>query len=426
MLQYGNQMNCEENWSMVKFQGSSETPAFRRYMFPGIYPTMVANTAEIAALLKSAAPTPSSPTLALTGLPLLAGHAMFWSWYWAQVDAIAANDTDKIVKLHEAVLTVTVRVRASPKRSQSLVDACSWSESVRNVYSACADSFVQFLVKTGDIPEIRNAKGIQGLIDSYKACGITYRNKECNRHFCVGVNALRPFIVDLDIAVALSDLEEFRPKVTADPTRLSRMAQTVANMSQSIDTMKFIVRSLLSVLRQGHITDKDVVVEWLIGDTKTPGWAHATAKKRCFLQWLFAELLSNASPDDGARITKVKDIFESPTDFDTHFIFHTFDAEADEYTCDAQESARKLKELVDAEEKDSLKTLTKLLYDIQSSVYDDEFGEMSKDQNLVFAVFCADDKNESPLAQAVKHFYQLWHQRPVSLEKVASEKVEPR
>ena len=72
---------------------------------------------------------------------------------WAK--ALAEGDAERTLKLFEASLSVLVRMRVGPTVTQVLLDSLQWSDTIRAMKEAGADSWSEFVTKCGQIPDIK-------------------------------------------------------------------------------------------------------------------------------------------------------------------------------------------------------------------------------------------------------------------------------
>ena len=117
---------CLGHWSEVNFVNSSPVPEQRRFVFPGYIPTAVRSVDVVNATgVKNGF---------FQDLPVCGGHIMLFSLYGALDDALAAaagasgeearkQAVARVLRLYEASLSVTIRMRVAPSASQIVLDS---------------------------------------------------------------------------------------------------------------------------------------------------------------------------------------------------------------------------------------------------------------------------------------------------------------
>jgi hypothetical protein len=78
-----------------------------------------------------------------------------WSFLGALDEAPESSDEETILRLYEASLPATVRIRHAPSKAQLVLEQIAFSESLRvQNLGAGAISFLEFLVHMAELPEV--------------------------------------------------------------------------------------------------------------------------------------------------------------------------------------------------------------------------------------------------------------------------------
>ena len=424
---------AKSNWSEATFVNSAvDNERMRRWTFPGVYPTMVAGVAE-------ARRGATSGRVCFAGLPLLAGHAMVWAWYWEMLEALQAlaeertpSATRRIFQLYEAALTITIRMRAGPSLNQVLLDSCRWSESVRGMYNACADSFVTLCQKLRAMPSLKDDfTNAPKLMRALSQQGVTFQNKEIGINQCKAALAVTPFLESAEVLRDLQSLEECFPGLVSEQTKFMRLCQVVTKIvpwraggDRSQDLLSHILQALLSLLRQGWASDEDVSVPWLVGDKDNAGFAQAVAKRRSYLKWINDELRSkSAGLTDAGRqeLTRVREIFADPRSFDKEFVLPSIKVQETGNTMDTELRDKRLAEWQATLTTPAMVSLSQMFFGVYATSFDTEFGKLCNDETIHFGAYLQEDKDPEPasLAEAYQSFLELWCAKPISLQRQA-------
>lgn len=117
---------AEALYAEEAFRASSDIPALRRFIIPGIFPTSIEATAVVTKLL-----TLPSKDQHLTDLPLYAGRAILLAWWVSLYGALRAQDFVRVRKLVEAYRCITARVRLAPSPQQLRMDLLGYSNDLQ-------------------------------------------------------------------------------------------------------------------------------------------------------------------------------------------------------------------------------------------------------------------------------------------------------
>ena len=407
---------ARSNWSEATLRLSSTEEHLRRYEFPGSYLT----TASTEAL--ATCPPGADNHM----LPLLVGHALVWSWFLEIGLAIQNETVDRVMKLYEAALTITLRARCGPLIQECVLDSLQWSEAVRLKYAACGDTFVSFVSKVCSLGELIDTSSNSKLEKSIVDAGLSYQNTAVNKQRCIAILALKPFLPAAE--ADLATLANLAPEFLYESTKLMRFAQVVSKHTppgESCDVQvsrcfSWSVQSLSSALRQSCVSADDLKRGWLVGENKDDvGFVQASLVRRDFVQWLRADLVSHAhrlSGEEQNELTRILDVtFNSPQSFDTHFVFAKTTNEKTE--CDRTKMQWCLAEFKAGLTAEWMKALCGLLHQTFTFCFEEEFGKLASKSNVQFSTFCFEKENASEwtLVDAFQSFFEIYTSKPITI-----------
>ena len=205
---------------------SSTEKRFQRYEFLGVYVTTVASLAEI-----ERGTTLQSPFL--HKLPLLVGHAMVWSWWYEMRCALLARDKNRVEKLYEAALTLTLRIRLGCTPAQIVIESCAFSEAAYLKYKSMSDDFLTLSRKILHFPNL-DWSSAPKLEASLALTGITFQSQALGKQKCQTILALKPFLQDPASSNTFDLLAELCPQLLQEYSKLLRILQAVSKVGSSI------------------------------------------------------------------------------------------------------------------------------------------------------------------------------------------------
>ena len=198
----------QTTWTDQLFDASAEETSKRRWVYPSFIPTGVSSLVVVD---KNA----EHNSCIFNDLPMLAGHAILWSWYLradaifeeikciasqelaAESEAIKRGDLEqKLVKLWEAAMTASIRMRLAPQLTQILNDRLQWSEELRSTSAAAGNSFAEFSVTIDQYPALEmQTKEWSGpkLAKELTKLGLRYAGKPINDTCAKAILAVVPF-----------------------------------------------------------------------------------------------------------------------------------------------------------------------------------------------------------------------------------------
>ena len=314
-------------WTKEVFTSSNKDPSLRRYIFEGTFPTAVSTLAEL-----QQAKAGENKDVSFKDLPLLAGHGLILGFYGACDEALRENDGARLLKLHEAGNSVLIRVRLGPDVGDVVKDSLRWSEQVRAMAAAGADSFLQFVSKVVCIPSIKAATcKIQSLLHALKTEGIHYACKPASRATAVAIAAVMPFAAVGAVRNAVQALDALMYESGCsvnEMTKLQRMCQLADKLAgqQSKEFLVFLIEALHVGLEFNDLKASELKVEFLTSQaaSKQAAFVHYQAKKFLYDVWL-REAIGSLAASAGREsiregLEKVLDSMpRSPTAFARRF-----------------------------------------------------------------------------------------------------------
>ena len=193
-------------WSEEALLSSCDEAQYRRFIFPGYLPAVLANTSHVESTLKSGA-------CHFSRLCVLGGHSIIYSWYQALADALAGGVDSRVWKLYEAGMTATIRLRLTTSHTQVPTDAHVCSETIRASHMAGSCDLFNFVKRVATIPEVvhkgTSAEKMRKVLDGL---GIQYKCKAVDKTVAMGIMALLPVVGDDRCMKSLAPLRECFPK----------------------------------------------------------------------------------------------------------------------------------------------------------------------------------------------------------------------
>ena len=178
---------CLNYWNEENFINSATTEEQRRYIFPGFIPTAV-KSPEFAELTGGKAGY-------FTALPLCGAHVLAWSLYGAIDGALHDGNYDRVLRLYEASLSITVRMRVGPSAVQLVLDSLSFVDTLRmqNVASG-SHSFFEFVSTVSALPGFSPKSSGPAIVEAAKQLGVVFNAKPIERALAYSILAVMGFV----------------------------------------------------------------------------------------------------------------------------------------------------------------------------------------------------------------------------------------
>jgi len=248
-----------------------------------------------------------------------AGHAVVLSYYEAICSAIRDKDFSKLRKLHEAGLSVPIRIRSDPSCAEVIMDALSWSEEHRVNNLACRESVMDFVEKLGFLPPLVKPLARAGcgaeLENEMVKLGIRFGGKRICRTTAKAIICIHPFT---QVAVLRDAFRELRNATDAvdEMTKLMRIFQTAEKRfghgAENVGTQNaicFLLESLRVALYQKELHPNELTRVFLVGETtKTAAYTHVCFKKAQFIEHIGAWVRANQETTErGALCAEIRE-----------------------------------------------------------------------------------------------------------------------
>ena len=249
---------CEGFWSSETHRSNGN-----RYIYPGFIPSACGPANEVEAGLKKNIP--------LLDLPACGGRIILWSLYCAFDRALENDDIDEVLRLYEASLTATIRIRAAPRKEQLVLDGLTLEDTLRT--SACAmgaDSVVAFVSKLllldGVSDESLSGPGMVVLLTKH---GVLWKGRNTTRDMAYAVLGLVPYAKHDVCRKALGKLDAVAPSLLSDPTKIMRLCQLIKKGTTSVEdrlkVFSYVIESMLLAVLSKDSTVEEFSVPILCG-----------------------------------------------------------------------------------------------------------------------------------------------------------------
>ena len=240
-------------------QSNVNNEKLRRLIVPGIIP-VAAESMTVVEQLASGAPACGG----MRGWPACGGLVVIWALLSRLDEALENNDETMVLKLYEASLTATVRVRIEPDKQQLILDSIQSAETLRVInLSGATDSFWTFVKDLSGFEEFDSASGGSAggggkqMMEFLQRMGIRWKGKPCEKSIAYAVINIAPFAKDEGLHKLVKALENVTMKFTSDPTMLMRVCQTLkaetSGADEKLAKMKIFVEDLHLQLLSGYV-----------------------------------------------------------------------------------------------------------------------------------------------------------------------------
>jgi len=199
--------------------------SFGRFIVPGSILTHADSIQDVESIV-------AKKTTSFKDLPIDCGHLLVWSLLRAFDIAFADGKEERILRLFEASLSVTLRMRLAPSNEQKILDKLTFSDSLRSqALAAGVESFFDFATFVGSLDVIYDEMSGPKLQETCKTLGITYNGKPLERNLAYAILAILPYTRAIAASSAVKSLETVAPSILADPTKVMRACTTLKKLS---------------------------------------------------------------------------------------------------------------------------------------------------------------------------------------------------
>ena len=271
-------------WGEAAFIASCDDPRYRRFIFPGYLPVVIASLSHIESMIKAG-------TNHFNNLCVVAGQPIVFAWYQALADALQDGDSVKAMQLYEAGMTAVLRIRFTSSNTQVVTDAHVWTEVARASKHAGSGDFFDFVKRVAAMPDVeKKATSVEKLCTVLKDLGIQYNCKPVEKAVAMAVRNAMPIVKDSACLKSLGPLRELFPALINEPSKVMRVCQvckTAFGDALMIEHLSVIFQSLFAALMREDITEPEVTISFLVGQGKEPGFVQLCGLKKQILEFMF-------------------------------------------------------------------------------------------------------------------------------------------
>ena len=291
---------CGGLWGNEAVKSSADDPADGRLIFPCFLPTAINSISTLKDLAKHGN--------FFRGLPVFAGRAVLWSLIVAFDEALEDFDKDpanpefknRIVKLYEASVTVTGRMRLDPSSSQVILDQMMFDDQLRvlNVASGAASCF-EWIIQAGRLVEIDETLTSPTIVKKLEEYGVVFKGKVPDRSLAFAIMSVVG-IADKDPGMAaVRFLESVNPAVFGDVSKVCRTFQVLKKLALKVEwyeacrmVMEFIGVAILS----GDEAPDTFTFDYLTPKARRKiGFVDICVRKFAFMRYIIDEALDHAA-----------------------------------------------------------------------------------------------------------------------------------
>ena len=261
-------------------------------------------------------------------LQATSGHVLLWGLLGCLLDALVDENIDKvrIMALFEASLTVTVRMRLNPSAMQVVLDKISFSEALRvQSLGSGANSFYEFVVLLGEIPEISETDSGPKLMQTLKTLGVQYNGKGIERSVAYAILAILPYAKNTAASGAIRLVDGYAPKLLQDHSKFMRICQVSKKITapgNMFEVFTLFMQQLYVDLVSGELQVDDGTLEFFLGTKNTSvGYVHTQQRKAYWIKWFIHEQLlqaasgANSTVLSSVGLAQIRHTFSSPLFF---------------------------------------------------------------------------------------------------------------
>ncbi len=284
--------SCMGFWSESVLKNSSEVVENQRFIFPGFLSTCLESLITAETLLKSGA--------FFRDLPACGGNVVLWSLLVAMHDALVAGDFEKVLKLYEASITVTVRMRLHPSATQLQLDQMTFVDVLRTQGLAHgATSFYEFAVSCLRLPEVTGQESGPEITKKLEELGVQFKGKKIDRNIAYSILSLVGVASSGRGREAVRFLERIAPSIFIDHSKILRTFQIIRKMCGADEWQDVVVCLMEGIgvsILSGDATCEEFHGELLVPKARrATGYVHGQIVKRKFCKWFLDEQVSTAA-----------------------------------------------------------------------------------------------------------------------------------
>ena len=312
---------CAGLWSKATLASSSENCGQARYIFPGFLPTCVQSVELVEEMVNH--------DVFFRDLPACGGQAVMWSLIGALDAALSDGDNAQTIRLYEASVTVTVRMRVAPSKVQLQLDSMGFIDVLRVQGFACgATSFFEFALAVLNFDQVTGQETGTDLMKKLDVLGVNFSGKPVSKYIAYGILALVGLADQGAGKESVRYLERISPRVFSDYTKISRSFQVLkkhCGPDEWKDALIMMMESIGVSLLSGDAVEDDFSVDFMVPKTRgAAGYVRGNLIKRKFVKWFLDEQIVTAASGASsvlstAGLVAIKDKCCSPKSFWRHF-----------------------------------------------------------------------------------------------------------
>ena len=292
---------CNYFWGPEKLIISSQDANRSRYIFEGVIPSAIASIDTVKTLEKR--------NEFFKDLPACGGHALLWSLIAALDVALLAHDVstmnersdarETVIKLYEAALNITCRMRLDPSQGQLRLDTLVHMDTLRVLQVAVgAVSFHCFSMAVLELKEITGQEPGMELMSKMAILGITYRGKPVDRNIAYGILSIVG-IADKGTGLeAVQFLERVDFRVLEAYSTLNKVIVLIKKMvlpEEISEATVVVVESIALAILAGRLGEEFTGDMLVPKARKTIGFVHVQITSMKFKKWFLEDLITQAA-----------------------------------------------------------------------------------------------------------------------------------
>ena len=289
---------CSELWNEQRLLASSQNPDKARFIFESFIPSAVKSVDIVKELQEKGT--------FFQALPACGGNVLLWSLIgaldeWLKKHAEGAPDTrEMVIRLLEASLNVTCRMRLAPNEAQIRLDQLGYMDVLRVLGAALgAVSFHEFAMKALDLPNITGKESGPELVNKMGIFGVTFKGKPIDKNVAYSILAIVGMADRGEGLAAVQFLDRVNSNVMADFSKLLRTFQMLRKLCQPDEWQEgtvAVMESMAIALLTGDKAADSFSTEYILPrGRRSCGYVHATITSMKFKKWFLDDQVTQAA-----------------------------------------------------------------------------------------------------------------------------------
>ena len=260
---YGQLAAGRQMWSDEKITHISDDTSKRHYLINEAIPTAVPSMADV----------PSTEGVGFVKLPCLGSRSVLAGFYSTMDDALRASDWAKVLNLYAAALSMRMRIRVAPSKTQVALDSITYSEDLFAAKAASSDSFYDFTEQIVDLFHPSEAFGTlpAKTIQGHAAkLGVTFHGQKLNDNVTRALQNVASDTQNASVRSAFESFEDVSYQLNDQTNKSMCLHTTSKHFGKGNDAAVGACVQVLNVLRIGLMykdiaKDQHLTKEFLIG-----------------------------------------------------------------------------------------------------------------------------------------------------------------